>query len=105
MMNSIGTRVQKLRKEKGYSLAKLAELSGSSKTFVWGLEKCNHPRISGEKLMKLSHVLGVTPDILLGIEEHAHEAEDKLFISKYLKSDVDIKHKIRKILDIFSVNG
>jgi transcriptional regulator with XRE-family HTH domain len=82
MMNSIGAKVHKLRKEKG-----------------------NPPRPSGKKLMSLSHALGVTPDFLLGIEDDAQTAEDKLFISRYLKSDVDIKHKIRNILDIISSKG
>jgi len=44
MSTILGEKLRRLRKEKGYSLDKLAELSGSSKSYMWELEnKSNLP--------------------------------------------------------------
>ncbi|MEH6759521.1 MAG: helix-turn-helix transcriptional regulator, partial [Parasphingorhabdus sp.] len=52
MSTPLGEKIRTLRKAKGYTLEKLAELSESSKSYIWELENKNPPRPSGEKIAK-----------------------------------------------------
>ncbi|MFC3052299.1 helix-turn-helix domain-containing protein [Kordiimonas pumila] len=68
MSSHLGQKVKELRIAKGYSLDKLAELTGSSKSYIWSIEnpqpkKKMNP--SAEKVSKISQVLGVTSTYLL----------------------------------------
>ena len=54
MANILGEKIRKLRKEKGLTLDKLADLTGSSKSYIWELENKNPPRPSAEKLAKIA---------------------------------------------------
>ena len=46
MPSAMGEKIQKLRKKKGFTLEKLAELTNSSKSYIWELENKNPPRPS-----------------------------------------------------------
>ena len=98
----LGEKIRKLRKEKGYTLDKLAELSESSKSYVWELENKNPPRPSAEKLAKIAAVLGVTGDYLIGATETAgvETAADEAFFRKYRRMGAATKDKIRKLADL-----
>ena len=95
-----GIRIRELRKAKGYTLDKLAELSGSSKSYIWELENKNPPRPSAEKLSKIAEILGVTVNYVLNGDEPLEDATDSAFFRKYQKMDAATKDKIRKMVDL-----
>jgi transcriptional regulator with XRE-family HTH domain len=103
----LGEKIRKLRKEKGYTLDKLAELSESSKSYIWELENKNPPRPSAEKLAKIAVVLGVTGDYLIGATETAgvETASDEAFFRKYRRMDQAMKDKVRKLADLIGEEG
>ena len=72
-VNSKGTAHQyytkRHRKDKGYSLDKLAELTESSKSYIWELENRDTRKPSGEKLTRIARALEVTTDYLLDDSE------------------------------------
>ena len=97
-----GEKIRDLRKAKGLTLDKLADLSGSSKSYIWELENKNPPRPSGDKIAKIAAVLGVTTDYLLDTSEsvQVEDATDAAFFRKYRKMDPATKDKIRKLTDL-----
>lgn len=104
MTTAIGDKIQKLRKEKGLTLEKLAKMTGSSKSYIWELENKSPPRPSAEKLSKIATQLGVTMDYLIDQEEKVSEpdAMDEMFFRKYKKLDQETKEKFRKIIDAWN---
>ena len=103
MTTALGEKIQKLRKEKGLTLDKLGELTGSSKSYIWELENKNPPRPSAEKISKIATQLGVTMDYLLDEKQEVTEADamDEMFFRKYQKMDPEVKDKIRKMVDLW----
>ncbi len=103
MTTALGEKIYKLRKEKGLTLEQLAELSESSKSYIWELENKKPPRPSADKLSKIARELGVTMDYLIDQEQKITEADatDEMFFRKYRKMDVEVKKKIRKIADLW----
>ncbi|MCB0121103.1 MAG: helix-turn-helix domain-containing protein [Caldilineaceae bacterium] len=103
MATSLGDKIKKLRKEKGLTLEGLAELTDSSKSYIWELENKNPPRPSADKILKIANQLGVTMDYLIGDERQVSEADaaDEMFFRKYKQMDPEVKKKIRKIIDLW----
>lgn len=103
MSNAIGEKIRQLRKEKGFSLEKLAEMSDSSKSYIWELENKNPPRPSAEKLAKIADRLGVTVEFLLDKTQEISEedAADARFYRKFRKMDSKTKAKIRSIAELW----
>jgi transcriptional regulator with XRE-family HTH domain len=103
MTTTLGEKIRQLRKEKGYTLEKLAELSGSSKSYIWEIENKNPPRPSAEKIAKIASVLGVTSDYLLdpGESTPAPDTVDQAFFRKYRKMDPNTKARIRQIVELW----
>jgi len=68
----IGVKLQQLRKDKNYSLRKLAKLSGLSHSFICDIEhgRCN-PSI--ETLRNLAKCLGVEPKFFLSDMVAGHD--------------------------------
>jgi transcriptional regulator with XRE-family HTH domain len=104
MATELGEKIRSLRKSKGYSLDKLAELSKTSKSRIWELENRNKQRPSAEKIMSIASALDVTSDFLLstGEEEPREEAVDRAFYRNYKKMPTETKKKIRKMVKIWS---
>lgn len=50
---------------KGYSLDKLAEISGCSKSYIWELENRKEIKPSAEKLSAIAKALDITTEYLL----------------------------------------
>lgn len=104
MKTDLGSKIRELRDNKGYTLEKLAELSGSSKSYIWELENKTAPRPSAEKLSKIAHQLGVTIEYL--VDEDANitveDATDSSFYRKYKKMDDKTKAKIRAMVDLWA---
>lgn len=101
-VTAIGDKIRDLRKKKGYTLDKLAELSESSKSYIWELENKNPPRPSADKIAKIAAALGVTGDYLIDPTDtlQAADATDTAFFRRYRKMDPTTKDKIRKMVDL-----
>lgn len=107
MTTALGEKIRRLRQKQGFTLEKLAELSGSSKSYVWELENKNPPRPSADKVAKIAAALKVTTDFLLddsGVSQEA-DAQDKAFFNRYREMDPDTKEKIRTIVDLWEKKG
>jgi transcriptional regulator with XRE-family HTH domain len=96
----IGEKIRELRKKKGFTLDKLAELSESSKSYIWELENKDPPRPSADKIAKIAIALGVTPDYLITDEVLVEDATDTAFFRKYRTMKPATKEKIQKMLDL-----
>lgn len=103
MTNVLGDKIRDLRKEKKLTLDKLAELTGSSKSYIWELENKNPPRPSAEKLSKIAEQLGVTIEYLLDEKNQlkAEDAVDAEFYRKYRNLPDETREKIRKITNMW----
>lgn len=104
---SVGDRVREKRKSKGWTLEKLAEQIGSSKSYIWEIEN-NKKSTSAEKLMEIATALQTTTDYLLGgsdyiMQENANSEEgarDSAFYRKYSQMPKSTKTKLQKMLDL-----
>lgn len=104
MTLSLGEKIQQLRKKKGYSLDKLAELAESSKSYLWELE---NPRPgkkiikpSAEKLAQIAKILSVTTDYLLDDSAQPNEEVIKeAFFRKFSQLDPTDKKRIEEMIE------
>lgn len=101
MPSPLGDKIRTLRKEKKLSLEQLAELTDSSKSYIWELENKDDPKPSAEKIGKIATVLEVTTEFLLSDSTASPDEEviDEAFFRKYKTMSEPDKKKIRKILD------
>lgn len=100
MATSFGEKIKRHRMEKGYSLDKLAELTDSSKSYIWELENRDTRKPSAEKLTRIAQALSVTTDYLL--DESAAPDEKVLqeaFFRKFNKLDLDDQKKIEQMVE------
>ena len=106
MPNTLGEKIRKLRKHKGYTLERLGELTDSSKSYIWELENKNPPRPSADKIAKIAAVLGVTADFLVDDREEDPDASvvDAAFFRKFINLDPVNKDRIRTLVDLWK-NG
>jgi len=100
-VSALGNRLRERRKLKGYTLEKLAELTGSSKSYIWELENKNPPRPSAEKISKIASVLGVIPEYLVDLTEREADATDEAFYRKFRKMSPETKDRIRRMVEIW----
>lgn len=105
MMTPLGDKIRTLRKKKGYTLDRLAELAESSKSYIWELENKDPPRPSADKVAKIAVALDVTPDYLITETVAVEDATDTAFFRKYRGMDAPTKEKIRKMLDLMGDDG
>ena len=56
MTTTLGDKLRRHRQEKGYSLDKLAEITESSKSYLWELENRDTRKPSAEKQIGRAHV-------------------------------------------------
>lgn len=97
----IGQRIKLVRTEKNVTQTQLAEMLGKSLRTIQSYES-GESRIFLDNITKISHVLGVTPSYLLGIEEPKCQintlADVLAFLyelnkKKELHFDIDIQHE------------
>ena len=103
MPTVLGKKLKKLREIKGYTLEKLADLTSSSKSYIWELENKAPPRPSAEKLSSMATKLGVTIEYLLDDENYLSKenSEDALFYRNYQKMHPTTKEKMRMMVDLW----
>ena len=102
-MTSLGEKIRTLRKAKGFTLERLAELTESSKSYIWELENKNPPRPSAEKVARIAAALNVTADYLVdpSASINVADATDEAFYRKYRRMDPSTKDKIRRMVDLW----
>lgn len=101
MSSPLGEKLRALRRQKKLSLERLAELTESSKSYIWELENREDPNPSADKLSKIAAALDVTTEFLLSHGSTTPDAEvvDQAFFRKYKALSDPDKKQIRKILD------
>ncbi len=101
MPSPLGDKIRALRKEKKLSIERLAELTESSKSYIWELENKDDPKPSAEKIGKIASVLEVTTEFLLteSTTPPGEEVIDEAFFRKYKSMPEGTKKRLRKILD------
>ncbi len=106
MASRLGTKLRKLRTDKGFTLDALAEKSGLSKSYIWELENRESQRQSAEKLNSLADVFGLTPAYFLEDDTRSPEEQhrDQGFFRAYQQLDADSKQQLQKILETFKKN-
>ena len=97
----LGDKLRALRQQKKLSLEQLAELTDSSKSYIWELENKDAPNPSADKISKIAAALDVTTEFLLSHTTASPDAEvvDEAFFRKYKAMPESTKKQIRKILD------
>ena len=99
----LGEKLRDLRKQRGLTLEKLADMAGLSKSYLWELENRESQRPSEEKLTALADALGVGTSFFL--EDDLREPEerhlDDAFFRGYKNLEPEAKAQLRKILDTF----
>lgn len=103
MPTALGSKIKELREKKQYTLEKLADLTSSSKSYIWELENKNPPRPSADKVSKIAEQLGVTIEYLLDNEAviTVEDASDARFYRKYQQMDEKTKIKIRSFVELW----
>lgn len=102
MPSSLGEKIRKHRQEKGYSLDQLAELTDSSKSYLWELENRDTRKPSAEKLTRIAQALSVTTDYLLDDSAAPNEGVLKeAFFRKFNKLDPEDQRKIEQLIDVW----
>ena len=100
MATRLGEKLRDLRKQRGLTLEKLADMAGLSKSYLWELENRESQRPSAEKLTALADALGVGTSFFL--EDDLRERHlDDAFFRGYKNLEPDAKAQLRKILDTF----
>jgi len=99
----LSVKLKELRIAHGLTLEGLAKKAGLSKSFLWGLEKNLHNKVSAKNLAAISSVLGVTSEYFLNdtLQEPNDRILDSAFYEQYLKLDSESKRRMRLILATF----
>jgi transcriptional regulator with XRE-family HTH domain len=75
----LGEIVKILREKKGWRQKQLADASGITQATISRLEKGLVNQLKSDALGRLANALGVSADILLGLEPSREESIDKIF--------------------------
>lgn len=90
-------RLKSLRVKKGYTLEALAKLVGSTKSYIWELEKNNDKKPSAELVNKLARELDVTVEYMMGAD---HNDKDAVFFREYKKLSDPTKKQLQGVLEV-----
>lgn len=102
MMTPIGNKIRELRKQRGWTLERLADETESSKSYIWELENKSPPRPSADKIARIAAALKVTTDYLIDESGVATEedAKDARFYREYREMHPDTRERIREMVEI-----
>lgn len=99
MAKTLGSKIKRHRKEKGYSLDKLAEITKTSKSYIWELENRPSRKPSADKLTSIAQALDVTLDYLLDDKSDlTDEILKDAFFRKFNRLDENDKKKIEQMI-------
>ena len=103
MATRLGEKLKVLRKDNKFTLDRLSELSGLSKSYIWELENRESQRPSAEKLTALADVLGVSASYFLEDDLRAPEErhKDEAFFRNYQKLSPEAKQQLSQIMETF----
>lgn len=103
MTSILGEKIRRLRTEKGYSFGQFAKLTGTSNSYLWGLENQKSKRPSADKINRIAAALEVTPEYLLEDRDIAPDEKvlDDAFFKKFKRLDPETKKKLKKIMECF----
>lgn len=101
MASPLGDKIKNLRTDKGLSLEQLAQMTDSSKSYLWELENREQTNPSLDKLNKLANALGVTSEFLVSGTDQVPNKKmtDQVFFRKYQALPDDQKTMLLKIVD------
>ena len=104
MPTALGERIRRLRTQHELTLDKLAEITNSSKSYIWELENKPNIRPSAELVYKLSVKLNTTVGVLMGEAKPQDVAEeDQVFFRNYIQLKPKTKKRLSRIMDALSV--
>ncbi len=103
MATTLGQKLKKHRTELRLSLDRLAEITESSKSYLWELENRDVRKPSAEKLTKIAQALKVTTDYLLDDKADANNDEmlKEAFFRRFNQLEDDDKTKIEQMIDLW----
>lgn len=106
MSSTLGSKIQKIRKQKRLTLEELAKRTDSSKSYIWELENRNLPRPSATKIARIAKELEVEIEYLLDNEATVskEDAVDARFYRKYKRMTPETRKKIRDIAKLIGEN-
>lgn len=102
MPTKLGTKINKLRTERGLSLEGLATAADVSKSYLWEVEN-RDVNPTTEKLKAIAAALEVEVAFLLDdhVKEEPQDQRDRRFFRKYSQLDPEQKKQMEGILDTF----
>lgn len=102
MASELGEKIRRFRKEARLTLERLAEMTGSSKSYIWELENSDSPsKPSAEKLQKIADALGQTVEYFINDKVSEEDSTDRAFYRQYRQMDADTKKKLQDIVKLW----
>ncbi|MGU7800798.1 helix-turn-helix domain-containing protein, partial [Escherichia coli] len=92
----LSDKIRELRSMRGLSLEQLANMVGSTKSYIWELEKKPEIKPSAELVSKLAQALNVTMDSLM--DESKENDRDIVFFREYKNLSEETKVQLMSIL-------
>lgn len=101
--SQLGSKLNKLRKEKGFTLESLAKAADVSKSYLWELENREVKSPSAQRLAAIAAQLGVSTEFFLDDSTSKPEERhlDDAFFRGYKSLGSQEKEQLRKILETF----
>lgn len=100
-MSTLGEKLRDLRKKRGISLDEVAEKTGTSKSYLWELEKNPDRKPSADKLGVLADFYNVSISFLLEDEEEQLDTVQEQIFTRIKKMDPKDREKVNKMLEAF----
>ena len=88
---SVGLRIRNLRKSRGISADRLAEMIGVSRSTMYRYENGDIEKVPGDVLAPISAALGTTPAYLMGWESDPEEQNEPAVLDGKPLDEQDLK--------------
>ena len=92
----LSEKIRELRTSRGMSLEQLAAQVGSTKSYIWELEKKPDIKPSADLVSKIAQALDVTIDSLM--DARKTNDRDTVFFREYKELDDETKEQLMSIL-------
>ncbi len=106
MSETFGERLQRYRDKAGLTLEGLANEVGSTKSYIWELEKKPNIRPSADLVYRIAKALDTTVGVLMGEEEPDEVIPadlpegDRVFFRNYRELKPQTKKHLSDIMDV-----